>query len=86
MPTCSGEVSTCNGVNADLHGGANDSKVEFWPHLRVFRCLHAPNSIPSNIIPSVFDKRVAEAVAHEVEEAAYATHVARRNRAAQEGI
>jgi malate dehydrogenase (oxaloacetate-decarboxylating) len=41
---------------------------------------------PEYIIPSVFDKRVAEAVAHAVEEAAYATHVARRDRAAQEGI
>jgi malate dehydrogenase (oxaloacetate-decarboxylating) len=33
------------------------------------------------IIPSVFDKRVAEAVARAVEEAAYATGVARRERA-----
>lgn len=32
------------------------------------------------IIPSVFDRRVAEAVAREVEEAAYATNVARRER------
>lgn len=32
------------------------------------------------IIPSVFDKRVAEAVAREVEEAAYRTGVARRDR------
>jgi malate dehydrogenase (oxaloacetate-decarboxylating) len=39
---------------------------------------------PEYIIPSVFDKRVAEAVAHEVEEAAYQTHVARRDRAATE--
>jgi malate dehydrogenase (oxaloacetate-decarboxylating) len=39
---------------------------------------------PEYIIPSVFDKRVAEAVAHAVEEAAYATHVARRDRAATE--
>jgi malate dehydrogenase (oxaloacetate-decarboxylating) len=39
---------------------------------------------PEYIIPSVFDKRVAEAVAHAVEEAAYATHVARRDRAAQD--
>ncbi|MDQ1637246.1 MAG: hypothetical protein QOF62_585 [Pyrinomonadaceae bacterium] len=39
---------------------------------------------PEYIIPSVFDKRVAEAVAHAVEEAAYASHVARRDRAAQE--
>jgi malate dehydrogenase (oxaloacetate-decarboxylating) len=47
----------------------------------------APTELhPEYIIPSVFDKRVAEAVAHAVEEAAYATHVARRDRAAQEGI
>ncbi len=39
---------------------------------------------PEYIIPSVFDKRVAEAVAHAVEEAAYATRVARRDRAAQD--
>jgi len=32
------------------------------------------------IVPSVFDKRVAEAVAREVEEAAYRTRVARRER------
>ena len=41
---------------------------------------------PEYIVPSVFDKRVAEAVAHGVEEAAYKTHVARRDRAAQEGM
>ena len=41
---------------------------------------------PEYIIPSVFDKRVAEAVAHAVEEAAYATHVARRDRAAQDEL
>ena len=41
---------------------------------------------PEYIIPSVFDKRVAEAVAHAVEEAAYATHVARRDRASQENL
>src|SRR5688572_18768994 len=35
---------------------------------------------PEYIVPSVFDKRVAEAVAREVEEAAYATGVARRER------
>ena len=40
---------------------------------------------PEYIVPSVFDKRVAEAVAHAVEEAAYQTHVARRDRGAQEG-
>jgi malate dehydrogenase (oxaloacetate-decarboxylating) len=41
---------------------------------------------PEYIIPSVFDKRVGEAVAHAVEEAAYQTHVARRDRADQEEI
>ena len=41
---------------------------------------------PEYIVPSVFDKRVAEAVARDVEEAAYATRVARRDRAAQEGM
>ncbi len=41
---------------------------------------------PEYIVPSVFDKRVAEAVAHAVEEAAYKTHVARRDRAAQDGM
>jgi malate dehydrogenase (oxaloacetate-decarboxylating) len=35
---------------------------------------------PDYIIPSVFDRRVAEAVAHDVEEAAYKTGVARRER------
>jgi malate dehydrogenase (oxaloacetate-decarboxylating) len=35
---------------------------------------------PDYIIPSVFDKRVGEAVAREVEEAAYASGVARRER------
>jgi malate dehydrogenase (oxaloacetate-decarboxylating) len=39
---------------------------------------------PDYIIPSVFDKRVSEAVAKEVEEAAYATGVARRDRATSE--
>lgn len=39
---------------------------------------------PDYIIPSVFDKRVGEAVAKEVEEAAYATGVARRDRATSE--
>jgi malate dehydrogenase (oxaloacetate-decarboxylating) len=39
---------------------------------------------PEYIVPSVFDKRIAEAVAHAVEEAAYQTHIARRDRAAQE--
>ncbi|MDQ1728952.1 MAG: hypothetical protein QOD33_1077 [Pyrinomonadaceae bacterium] len=38
---------------------------------------------PEYIIPSVFDKRVADAVAKDVEEAAYATRVARRDRAEQ---
>jgi malate dehydrogenase (oxaloacetate-decarboxylating) len=41
---------------------------------------------PEYIVPSVFDKRVAEAVARDVEEAAYVTRVARRDRAAQEGM
>jgi malate dehydrogenase (oxaloacetate-decarboxylating) len=41
---------------------------------------------PEYIIPSVFDKRVAEAVAHAVEEAAYQTHVARRDRAGQDEL
>ena len=36
---------------------------------------------PEYIVPSVFDKRVAEAVARDVEEAAYRTNVARRERA-----
>jgi len=36
---------------------------------------------PEYIVPSVFDKRIAEAVAREVEEAAYRTGVARRERA-----
>jgi malate dehydrogenase (oxaloacetate-decarboxylating) len=36
---------------------------------------------PEYIVPSVFDKRVAEVVAKEVEEAAYETGVARRDRA-----
>lgn len=35
---------------------------------------------PEYIVPSVFDKRIAEVVAREVEAAAYATGVARRNR------
>jgi malate dehydrogenase (oxaloacetate-decarboxylating) len=35
---------------------------------------------PEYIVPSVFDKRVAEVVARDVEAAAYATGVARRNR------
>ena len=39
---------------------------------------------PEYIVPSVFDKRVAEAVANAVEEAAYQTRVARRDRNAQE--
>jgi malate dehydrogenase (oxaloacetate-decarboxylating) len=40
---------------------------------------------PEYIVPSVFDKRVAEAVAHEVEEAAYRTGVARRQRSNPDG-
>ena len=39
---------------------------------------------PDYIIPSVFDRRVAEAVAAQVEEAAYETGVARRERATSE--
>jgi malate dehydrogenase (oxaloacetate-decarboxylating) len=39
---------------------------------------------PEYIVPSVFDKRVAEAVAHAVEEAAYQTRVARKDRAEPE--
>src|SRR5207244_3350272 len=41
---------------------------------------------PEYIVPSVFDKRVAEAVARDVEEAAYQTRVARRDRAAQDDL
>ena len=41
---------------------------------------------PEYIVPSVFDKRVAEAVARDVEEAAYQTRVARRDRAIQDGM
>jgi malate dehydrogenase (oxaloacetate-decarboxylating) len=41
---------------------------------------------PEYIVPSVFDKRVAEAVARSVEEAAYRTGVARRDRAARDGM
>ena len=41
---------------------------------------------PEYIVPSVFDKRVAEAVARDVEAAAHATGVARRERSAQEGM
>ena len=39
---------------------------------------------PDYIIPSVFDRRVGEAVARKVEEAAYATGVARRERSTTE--
>ena len=38
---------------------------------------------PEYIVPSVFDKRIAEAVAREVEAAAYQTGVARRERGAE---
>ncbi len=41
---------------------------------------------PEYIVPSVFDKRVAEAVAREVEEAAYRTGVARRERSRADTI
>jgi malate dehydrogenase (oxaloacetate-decarboxylating) len=40
---------------------------------------------PEYIVPSVFDRRVAEAVAKAVEEAAYQTGVARRERASADG-
>jgi malate dehydrogenase (oxaloacetate-decarboxylating) len=47
--------------------------------------LIADNELhPEYIVPSVFDKRIAEAVAGEVEEAAYRTGVARRERAQNE--
>lgn len=47
--------------------------------------LIADNELhPEYIVPSVFDKRIAEAVAQEVEEAAYRTGVARRERAQNE--
>jgi malate dehydrogenase (oxaloacetate-decarboxylating) len=36
--------------------------------------------LPEYIVPSVFDKRVADAVARDVEDAAYRTGVARRKR------
>lgn len=41
---------------------------------------------PDYIIPSVFDKRVGEAVAREVEDAAYASGVARRERTTTETL
>jgi malate dehydrogenase (oxaloacetate-decarboxylating) len=41
---------------------------------------------PEYIVPSVFDKRVAEAVARDVEEAAYRTGVARRERFATDSV
>src|SRR5215207_5995269 len=41
---------------------------------------------PEYIVPSVFDKRVAEAVAREVEEAAYRTGVARRERSRPDSL
>ncbi len=41
---------------------------------------------PDYIVPSVFDKRVAEAVARDVEEAAYRTGVARRERATTDSM
>ena len=41
---------------------------------------------PEYIVPSVFDKRVAEAVARDVEEAAYSTGVARRERFAVDAV
>ena len=45
----------------------------------------APDELhPDYIIPSVFDRRVADAVAEEVEEAAYRSKVARRHRQTSE--
>jgi malate dehydrogenase (oxaloacetate-decarboxylating) len=41
---------------------------------------------PEYIVPSVFDKRVAEAVSREVEEAAYRTGVARRDRVGSDSV
>lgn len=41
---------------------------------------------PEYVVPSVFDKRVAEVVAREVENAAYATGVARRERAGDSNV
>jgi|GEM_PF-1923280 len=41
---------------------------------------------PEYIVPSVFDKRIAEAVSREVEEAAHCTGLARRERAAARDI
>jgi malate dehydrogenase (oxaloacetate-decarboxylating) len=41
---------------------------------------------PDYIIPSVFDRRVGEAVAKEVEDAAYASGVARRERAMADSV
>jgi malate dehydrogenase (oxaloacetate-decarboxylating) len=47
----------------------------------------APNELrPDYIVPSVFDKRVAEAVAKDVEDAAYQTGVARRDRATTDSL
>jgi malate dehydrogenase (oxaloacetate-decarboxylating) len=40
---------------------------------------------PEYIVPSVFDKRIAEAVSRSVEEAAYRTGVARRERSTATG-
>ena len=41
---------------------------------------------PEYIVPSVFDKRVAEAVSRAVEEAAYSTNVARRERVGSDSV
>ena len=47
----------------------------------------APEELhPEYIVPSVFDKRVAEAVSREVEDAAYRTGVARRERATTDQV
>lgn len=65
--------------------GANDEMKLAAAH--AIAAIISDNELhPEYIVPSVFDKRVAEAVAHGVEEAAYQTHVARRDRAAQEDM
>jgi malate dehydrogenase (oxaloacetate-decarboxylating) len=48
--------------------------------------ISASELYPEYIVPSVFDKRVAEAVAREVEEAAHHTGIARRNRPGSDGL
>jgi len=46
----------------------------------IARIIPEEELLPEYIVPSVFDKRVAEGVARDVEEAAYRTGVARRKR------